>query len=86
MVLLAVAVAVLLVQEKVLVRAVAGKRNGGNAQAGEARLEAVPAGEDALVPPCLMGLPWVVAGSAAGLAKGADVEAGDVGLGALGRT
>lgn len=45
--------AMAIVKEEMLVRAVAGESHGGNAQAGERRLEAVPAGEAAGVSPCL---------------------------------
>lgn len=47
------AVVVLVLEEEVLVRAVAGEGDGGCAQAGEAALESVPAREGARVSPGL---------------------------------
>lgn len=45
------AVVVLVLEEEVLVSAVGGEGDGGDAEAGEAVLEAVPAGVAALVSP-----------------------------------
>lgn len=78
------AVVMVVLEEEVLVAAVAGKGNGRDAQAGEGVLEAVPAGEGASVSPGLISLPGIVSGSAGGLLEGPHVEAGDVGLGPAG--
>lgn len=49
----ALAMVVLVLEEKVFVGAVSGKGDSGGPQAGKAALESVPPGEGALVPPGL---------------------------------
>ena len=48
----AVSVVVVVLEEEVLVGAVRGKGDGGDAEAGHGALESVPAGEVACVAPC----------------------------------
>jgi hypothetical protein len=76
-----VAVVVIVLEEEVLVAAVAGEEHGSGSEAGQAVLEAVPAGKGALLSPSLSSLPGVVSRRAGGLLKGTHVEAGNVGLG-----
>lgn len=75
------AVVVLVLEEEMLVSAVGNEGDGRDTEAGEAVLEAVPAGVAALVSPSFVALPGVVSRLTGGFLEGPHVEAGDVGLG-----